>query len=95
MVDNSNFVYSVSDSTELLIQRTIKGIQKMIRPYGSKGEAEQITKAAVIEINPAMKRHWKSEIKILRDAPREPDKLELLKSKQRQYEEAKNIKYIQ
>jgi hypothetical protein len=46
------------DSSELVIQRSIDGIQRMIRPYESKGEAEETTKTAVIEINPAMKRHW-------------------------------------
>jgi hypothetical protein len=54
MVENNNdgLVYLLPDSTELVIQRTIEGIQRMIRPYESKGEAEEITKAAVIEINP-------------------------------------------
>jgi RNase P protein component len=36
-----------------------------------------------------MKRHWESEKKILRDAPRHIDKLrELLKVKQKEYEKA-------
>ena len=54
MVENNNdgLVYLLPDSTELVIQRTIEGIQRMIRPYESKGEAEETTKAAVIQINP-------------------------------------------
>ena len=89
MVENNNsLVYSVPDSTEEIIQRTIKRIQKMIRPYDSKeGDTPQV---AVIEINnPAMKKHWESEIKILQDAPRDADKLrEILKAKQKEYEKA-------
>lgn len=51
---------------------------------------------AVIEINPAMKKHWESEIKILRDAPREPEKLrEILQVKQEEYEEAQDSEDIE
>ena len=50
----------------------------------------------VIEINPAMKRHWESEIKILRDAPRDPHKLgEILKVKQKEYEKAEDSEDIE
>ena len=50
----------------------------------------------VIEINPAMKRHWESEIKILRDAPRDAEKLEeILKVKQEEYEKATDSKDIE
>ena len=63
MVDNdSNLVYPSSDSIESVIQRTIEGIQKMIRPYDGKDYYDE-TKA-LIEINPASKRHWESQIKI-------------------------------
>jgi hypothetical protein len=49
----------------------------------------------VIEINPAMKRHWESEIKILRDAPRDENKLRrLLRTKEKQYEESTRIEDI-
>jgi len=92
MVDNNNdsLVYPVHDSTELIIQRTIKGIQKMIRPYECK--EDETPRVAVIEINPAMKKHWESEIKILREAPRDPDKLrKLVKAKQRELEDAMKI----
>ena len=50
----------------------------------------------MIEINPAMKRHWESEIKILRDAPRDPYKLgDILKVKQKEYEKATDRKDIE
>ena len=49
----------------------------------------------MIEINPAMKRHWESEIKILRDAPRDENKLRrLLRTKEKQYEESTRIEDI-
>jgi hypothetical protein len=36
-----------------------------------------------------MKQHWETEIKILREAPRDPHKLgEILKAKQKEYEKA-------
>lgn len=95
MVDNdSNLVYPISDSTELIILRTIKGIQKIIRPHECKeGETPQV---AVIQINPAMKKHWESEIKILREAPRDPHKLgEILKAKQKEYDKATDSEDIE
>jgi hypothetical protein len=98
MVNNNNdgLVYPipVPDSTELIIQRTIKGIQKIITPYESK--EDETPQVAVIEINPAMKRHWESEIKILRNAPRDPGKLgEILKAKEKEYEEAEDSEDIE
>jgi hypothetical protein len=96
MVNNNNdgLVLPVPDSTELIIRRTIKGIQKIIRPYESKeGETPPVT---VAQINPAMKKHWESEIKILRSAPRDPEKLrEILIIKQEEYEKATHIEDIQ
>ena len=96
MVDNNSksLVYPISDSTEAIISRTIEGIQKMIRRYESKeGETPQV---AVIQINPAMKQHWESEIKILRDAPRDEKKLsEILKVKQKEYEKATDSEDIE
>jgi hypothetical protein len=75
MVENNNndgLVYPLPDSTEAVIQRMTEGIQRMIKPYESKEGEEG---KAVIQINPAMKRHWESEIKILRDSPRDEKKL--------------------
>ena len=65
----------------------------MIRSYESKeGETPQV---AVIQINPAMKKHWVSEIKILRDAPRDANKLEILKVKEDEYEKAEDSEDIE
>lgn len=65
--------YSATKDSDIesVIQRAIEGIQRMIKPHA--GDDEETTKA-VIEINPAMKRHWQSEIKILREAPRDAKK---------------------
>jgi hypothetical protein len=99
MVENNNYdgwVYPLSDSTtEIVIQRTIEGIQRMIKPYESK-EGEETTGVAVIEINPAMKKHWESEIKILRNAPRDEKRLrEILKVKLEEYEKAMDSEDIE
>ena len=81
---------------ESVIQRTIDGIQRMIsvHPYQGAGEEQESATAGgggkepAIEISLASKRHWELEIKIVRDAPRDLDKLKrLLKSKRRQKEE--------
>ena len=64
----------------------------------SQGEKEGATtgKEPTIEISLAMKRHWESEIKILRDAPREPEKLrQILKVKQEEYEIASDSENIE
>jgi|SRR5215204_1602811 len=79
-------------STEAVIQRTIESILRMIRIHDSPLEGEE----PGIPINPAMKRHFELEIKALREAPRDPDKLrKLLKAKQREWEEARHIEDIQ
>lgn len=97
--DNNNndglLVYTLPNSdTELVIQRAIEGIQRMISPY--EGIDDEATTKAVIEINPAMKRHWESEIKILRDAPRDEKKLRaILKANQEEYEKAEDSEDIE
>lgn len=99
MVDNNdNLAYPTPDSPmESLIQRTIDGIQKMIKGHDNQGpEEDGAISNAGIEINPAMKRHWESEIKILRDAPRVKNKLsEIIKIKQEEYEEADDSEDIE
>ena len=51
---------------------------------------------SAIRINPAMKNHGELEIKTLRDAPRDIDKLSnLLKVRQGEYERATDIADIQ
>ena len=98
MVHNS-LVYRSSSSTETVIQRTIEGIQRLIKIHNSpqgEGDEEEEQEPAVIEINPAMKQHWETEIKILREAPRDPDKLgAILKAKQKEYEKATDRKDIE
>ena len=80
------------DSTEeVIIQRTINGIQRMISLHNNQGEIEKgATKTeAPIQISLASKRHWESEIKILQKAPRDPENLrKILKAKQKEYEKA-------
>ncbi len=87
------------DSTEVMIQRTIEGIQRMISIHKDRGEGEKergATTEEVIEISLAAKRHWELEIRTLQEAPRDPEKLrEILKIKQRQYEKAKLAEEIQ
>jgi PleD family two-component response regulator len=89
-------VYPIPNSdTELVIQRAIAGIQRMISPYDGNNDNQTTTKA-VIQINPAMKRHWESEIKILRDAPRDEKKLrEILNAKQEECEKAEDNEDIE
>jgi len=71
----------------------------MISIHKNRGEGEKgkgATKEAVIEISLAAKKHWELEIKILRDAPRDPEKLrEILKAKQKEYEEAEDSEDIE
>ena len=50
----------------------------------------------MIEISLAAKKHWELEIKILREAPRDPAKLrEILKAKQKEYEKAQDSEDIE
>jgi hypothetical protein len=80
--NNDGLVYLLPDSTELVIQRTIEGIQKMIKVRDIPDEE------LGIPINPAIKRHFELEIKTLREVPRDPDKLrKLVKAKRRELEE--------
>ena len=65
----------------------IEGAQRMIRINNSQEEEPEI-----IKINPAMKRHFELEIKILQNAPRDEDKLrELLKLKEKENEQATHM----
>ena len=74
-------VYSIYDSTELAIQKMIEASQKMIN--------EQLN-------SPPVNEHFKLQIKILQNAPKDLDKLErLLKAKARQKEEAMHIEDTQ
>ena len=76
-------VFSIHDSTEVVIQKMIDASQRTII-IGSQGELGGMS--------PPMKEHLELEIKILQNAPRDPDKLErLLQIRQKQKEEAMQI----
>jgi hypothetical protein len=78
-------VYSIHDSTEVAIQKIIEASQRMIT-INSQGEG----------MNPAIKRHFELEIKMLQNAPRDADKLErLLKAKGRQKDQAMHMEDTQ
>ncbi len=72
LVNNNNSVNheedSIRDSTEIIIRRTIEGIQKLLNPrYGNTTTTpeKEETAAAVITINPATKKHFELQIKTL------------------------------
>ena len=78
--------------------KTIDGIQRMIRLHKNEGEKEKgaTTTEGLIQISLASNRHWELEIKILRDAPRDENKLgEILKAKQKEYEKAQDSEDIE
>jgi hypothetical protein len=68
-----SLVCSIYDSTELAIQKMIEASQRMIDVNSQVGEAKEGW-----GINPAVKRHLELEIKTLRNAPRDADKLRRL-----------------
>ena len=95
-----SLVNSILTSTGSLIQRTIDGIQRMITLHppiqGEEGDGAPTRKEPAIEISLAAKRHWELQIKILREAPRDPDKLrQILNDKQEEYEKAKESEGIE
>jgi hypothetical protein len=72
-------VFSIHDPTEVAIQKMIDASQEIIT-MGSQGELGGMS--------PPMKKHLELEIKILKNAPRDADKLERpFQVKQRQKEE--------
>jgi hypothetical protein len=80
-------VFSIYDSTEVAIQKMIEATQRMIKVsvQSEEGGREEVWRG----MNPAIKRYLELQIKTLKDAPRDPDKLErILKIKRRQKEEA-------
>jgi hypothetical protein len=96
-MDHNSLVYQSSSSTEAVIKRTIEGIQRMISINNSQAQKEEEKgDNSAVKINPVMKKHWESEIKILQGAPRDADKLrEILKAKQEEYEEAADSEDIE
>jgi hypothetical protein len=72
-------VFSIHDPTEVAIQKMIDASQEIIT-MGSQGELGGMS--------PPMKKHLELEIKILKNAPKDADKLrKLLQIRQRQKEE--------
>jgi hypothetical protein len=81
-------VYSIEDSIEEAIQKMIDATQRMIT-IGNQGGGGG-------GMNRAIKKHLELEIRTLQNAPRDPDKLQrLLRSKERQKEEAMHIEDTQ
>jgi CRISPR/Cas system Type II protein with McrA/HNH and RuvC-like nuclease domain len=77
-----SLVYSIYDSTEDAIRKMIEASQKMMIN-------EQ-------HVNSAVNEHFKLQIKMLQNAPRDADKLErLLKIKKREKQEANHIEDTQ
>jgi PleD family two-component response regulator len=96
-MEHDSLAYQPSSSTEAVIQRTIGGIQRMISLHNTEGEKGTTTRTEeVIEISLAAKRHWELLIKILRDTPRDAEKVrEILNEKQEKYEEATDSEDIE
>jgi hypothetical protein len=89
---------STVKSTEEIIAKQIEEIKKMISLHDDDDSPaeEEKTGMKIIQINPAMKRHWELEIKTLREAPRDQDKLsKLLEEKHRQWEDTMKIDEIE
>ena len=83
---NNDLPHSTT-AAEDIIASQIAGIQKMIKVRDDIPEEE-----LGIHINPAMKRHFELEIKILREAPRDADKLRmLLKAERVEWEDTMKI----
>jgi hypothetical protein len=83
-------VYSIEDSIEEAIQKMIDATQRMIT-IGNQGGG-----GGGGGMNRAIKKHLELEIRTLQNAPRDPDKLQrLLRSKERQKEEAMHIEDTQ
>lgn len=83
------------DSTEVIIQRTIDGIQKFLNPKHGNTTLEEEA-AAVITVNPATKKYCELEIEILQDSPRDAGKLrEILQAKEKAYEKAQDSEDIE
>ena len=77
-------------TAEEIIAKQIEGIQKMIKVRDIPDEE------VGIPINPAIKKHFELEIKTLREAPRDPDKLrKLVKAKQREWKDTMKIEDLQ
>ena len=98
-VSNNN--NNPTTAAEEIIAKQIEGIKRMIwvhgDPFQEENDDDDDEKAqGTIQINPAMKRHWELEIKILREAPRDRDKLrKLVKAKQKEWEDTIKIEDLE
>jgi methyl coenzyme M reductase beta subunit len=98
--NNSIITDDDDDLTEPTIQRMIEGIQKTINLHHSTTTTNNNNNdshgGGGIAMSSVMKGHFELEIETLQNAPRDADKLrQLLKSKERQYEEATHIEDTQ
>jgi hypothetical protein len=83
------------DSTEVIIQRTIDGIQKFLNPQHGNTTPEEEA-AAVITVNPATREYCGLKIKILQESPRQAYKLEeILQAKEKEYAKAQDSEDIE
>jgi hypothetical protein len=99
LANSNNSIITDDYLTEPTIQRMIEGIQKMINLHHTTTTSttnNNDSQGGGIAMSSVMKGHFELEIETLQNAPRDADKLrQLLKSKERQYEEATHIEDIQ
>jgi predicted metalloendopeptidase len=87
----TTFFFS-NNSAEEIISKKIEGIQKRIKVRDIPDEEKEVGYLST----PAIKRHFELEIKTLREAPRDADKLrKLVNAKRRELEDAIKIEYTE
>jgi len=86
---------SNSDFIEYHVNRMIQGIRTFLNPqFGNTTPEEEA--AAVITVNPVIKKYAELKIKILQDSPRDAEKLsKILQAKQGEYKKAQNSDIIE
>ncbi len=85
----------VNNFIEEHVNRTIEGIRIFLNPQLGNTTPEEEA-AAAIKINPATKKYAELKIKILKQSPRDADKLrEIMKVKQKEYDEAQDSQDIE
>jgi hypothetical protein len=86
---------TIQDSTEVIIQRTVEGIKKLLNPQYENTTPEEEA-AAAIKVNPVIKKYAELKIKILQDSPRDAEKLsKILQAKQKEYRKAQDSDIIE
>ncbi len=86
---------TIQDSTEVIIQRTVEGIKKLLNPQYDNTTPEEEA-AAAIKVNPVIKKYAELKIKILQDSPRDAEKLsKILQAKQKEYRKAQDSDIIE